>query len=167
MNIKILFTLIAAVGLILACGCTGTETAEEGDTVYVQYTGTYNDGTVFDESEPGSPLSFTLGENMMIPGFEDAVYGMKIGESKSIHLTPDQAYGYYNPDYVWNVSRDMIPEDVELYVGGQLIITGIEGDVYPATVLEISNDSVTIDVNHRMAGQELNFEITLVDIAKN
>ena len=140
--------------------------AEEGDTVYVQYVGTYNNGTVFDESEPGDPLVFTLGEKSMITGFEDAVYGMKIGENKSIHLTPDQAYGEYNPDYVINISRDQIPEDTELYEGAQLYMQSSTGSVFAVTVLEVTNDTVVVDANSKMAGLELNFEITLEAIDK-
>lgn len=137
------------------------DVAEEGDTVYVQYVGTYNNGTVFDESESGDPLVFTLGEKSMITGFEDAVYGMKIGETKSIHLTPDQAYGEYNPDYVINISRDQIPEDTELYEGAQLYMQSSTGSVFTVTVLEVTNDTVVVDANSKMAGKELNFDITL------
>ena len=166
MDKKVLFALFAAGMLILACGCTGTETAEEGDTVYVQYKGTLNDGTVFDQSGPGNPLVFTLGENSMIKGFEDAVYGMKTGETKSIHLTPDQAYGDYNPENTFNVSRDQIPANVELYEGAQLIMSGAGGSAFRVKVLEVGNDTVVIDANPEMAGKELNFEITLEKIDK-
>lgn len=151
-----------------AAETTGTgSVAEEGDMVYVQYIGTYNNGTVFDESEPGDPLVFTLGENSMITGFEDAVYGMEIGETKTIHLTPDQAYGNYNPDNIFNVSREQIPEDVELYEGAQLLMSSANGGAFKVKVLSISNDTVVLDANHQMAGKELNFDITLVEIDKN
>ncbi len=161
-------TLLAAIALVLACGCTGSsaQTAEAGDTVYIQYKGTYNNGTVFDESEPGEPIVFTLGQNSMIKGFEDAVYGMKIGDTKNIHLTPAEAYGYYNPEYVFNISSDMVPEDVEIYEGAQLIMSGVQGDVYSVIVTGISDETIEIDANHQMAGKELNFEIKLVDIDK-
>jgi FKBP-type peptidyl-prolyl cis-trans isomerase 2 len=187
-NILFLLILISALGLFLACGCTddnttGTPTvettgtpavettgtgsvAEEGDTVYVQYKGTLNDGTIFDESETGDPLVFTLGENSMITGFEDAVYGMTVGETKTIHLTPDQAYGEYNPENTLNISRDQIPEDVELYEGAQLVMAGADGSVFQVTVLSVSNDTVVLDGNSPMAGKELNFEITLEKIDK-
>jgi peptidylprolyl isomerase len=146
---------------------TGTDAvAEVGDTVYVQYVGTYNNGTVFDESEPGKPLVFTLGVNSMITGFEDAVYGMKIGETKTIHLTPDQAYGEYNPDYVINISRDQIPEDTELYEGAELFMQSNTGSVFTVTVLEVTNETVVVDANSKMVGLELNFDITLENIDK-
>ena len=140
--------------------------AEEGDIVSVQYIGTYNNGTVFDESQPGDPLVFTLGNKSMITGFEDAVYGMEIGETKSIHLTPDQAYGEYNPDYVINISRDMLSNDTEIYEGDQIILKSADGSLFQVTVLEITNDTVVVDANSMMAGKELNFEITLEDIEK-
>ncbi|ADN36000.1 peptidylprolyl isomerase FKBP-type [Methanolacinia petrolearia DSM 11571] len=140
--------------------------AEEGDTVSVQYIGTYNNGTVFDESQPGDPLVFTLGNKSMITGFEDAVYGMEIGETKSIHLTPDQAYGEYNPDYLINISRDMISNDTEIYEGDQIILKSADGSLFQVTVVEITNDTVVVDANSMMAGKELNFEITLEDIDK-
>ncbi|WP_052418599.1 FKBP-type peptidyl-prolyl cis-trans isomerase [Methanolacinia paynteri] len=140
--------------------------AEVGDTVSVQYIGTYNNGTVFDESESGDPLVFTLGNKSMITGFEDAVYGMEIGETKSIHLTPDQAYGEYNPDYVINMSRGMISNETEIYTGEQLILKGADGSLIQVTVLEITNDTIVVDANSMMAGKELNFEITLEDIDK-
>ncbi|MBN1432496.1 MAG: peptidylprolyl isomerase [Methanomicrobiaceae archaeon] len=161
-----LITLFTALALFLACGCTGSsaQTAETGDTVYIQYKGTYNNGTVFDESDPGDPIVFTLGQNSMIKGFEDAVYGMKVGDKKNIHLSPEEAYGNFNPDYVFNISRDMIPEDVEIYEGAQLIMSGVQGDVYSVVITGITNDTVEIDANHPMAGKELNFEINLVNI---
>ena len=140
--------------------------AEKGDIVSVQYIGTYNNGTVFDKSETGDPLVFTLGNKSMITGFEDAVYGMEIGETKSIHLTPDQAYGEYNPDYVINMSRSMISNETEIYTGEQLILRGADGSLIQVTVLEITNDTVVVDANSMMAGKELNFEITLEDIEK-
>ena len=102
----------------------------------------------------------------MIKGFEDAVYGMKIGDTKNIHLTPAEAYGYYNPEYVFNISSDMVPEDVEIYEGAQLIMSGVQGDVYSVIVTGISDETIEIDANHQMAGKELNFEIKLVDIDK-
>ncbi|WP_421908446.1 FKBP-type peptidyl-prolyl cis-trans isomerase [Methanolacinia petrolearia] len=140
--------------------------AEEGDTVSVQYIGTYNNGTVFDESEPGDPLVFTLGNKSMITGFEDAVYGMEIGETKNIHLTPEQAYGEYNPDYLINISRDMISNDTEIYEGDQIILKSADGSLFQVTVVEITNDTVVVDANSMMAGKEMNFEITLEDIDK-
>lgn len=132
----------------------------------MQYIGTYNNGTVFDESQPGDPLVFTLGNKSMITGFEDAVYGMEIGETKSIHLTPDQAYGEYNPDYLINISRDMISNDTEIYEGDQIILKSADGSLFQVTVVEITNDTVVVDANSMMAGKELNFEITLEDIDK-
>ena len=140
--------------------------AEVGDTVYVQYVGTFDNGTVFDESEAGDPLVFTLGNKSMITGFEDAVYGMKVGETKSIHLTPDQAYGEYNPDYVINISKAMISSDAEFNKGDQIILQGSDGSLVQVTVVEITNDTYVVDTNFPMAGKELNFEITLEKIEK-
>lgn len=140
--------------------------AEAGDTVYVDYIGTYNNGTVFDMSEEGQPIEFVLGDNSTISGFENAIYGMKINETKSIDLTPDEAYGEHNDSLIFNISRDNIPEDTLLYPGAILYMYGSTGSLFPVTVLNSTNETVWIDANNPMAGKELNFDITLVGLEK-
>lgn len=163
-----LFTVATVLLLLFACGCTDStaDTAEAGDTVSVDYVGTFNNGTVFDESQPGEPLVFTLGTNSMITGFENAIYGMKVGETKDIHLLPEEAYGSYDQELIFKINRTQIPEEIELSPGAQLMMYGSQGDIYQVTVISYDDEKVEIDANHKMAGKELNFEVTLVNLEK-
>lgn len=140
-------------------------TANEGDTVKVHYTGTLNDGTVFDSSIGRDPLQFTLGEGQMIPGFEQAVLGMKLGEAKTITIPVDQAYGPYYEELVWVVDRDQLPAGIEPEVGQRLQTSQANGQSMIVTIIEVSETNVTIDANHQLAGEDLTFAIQLVEIA--
>jgi peptidylprolyl isomerase len=138
--------------------------AQVGDTVKVHYTGKLQDGTVFDSSHDREPLEFTLGEGRVIPGFEEAVKGMSVGEQRSSEIPVEQAYGPRRDDLVLEVDRDQIPDEVELELGQQLQISQSDGQPVPVTVTDISDSSVTLDANHPLAGQDLIFELELVDI---
>lgn len=139
--------------------------AQSGDTVQVHYTGKLNDGTVFDSSEGREPLQFTLGSGQVIPGFESAVSGMEVGESKTAQIASDDAYGPYVPERVIAVSRQDFPEDISPEVGMRLAVTQPNGQQIPVTVTDVSEEDVTLDANHRLAGQDLVFDIQLVAIA--
>ncbi len=141
-----------------------TATAKEGDTVKVHYTGTLEDGSVFDTSVEREPLQFTIGEGQLIPGFEQGVIGMKLGESKTITIPADQAYGPYNVGLVGVVERDHLPAGMEPEVGQQLQTTQANGQIAVVTVINVSESTVTVDANHRLAGKDLTFEIQLVEI---
>jgi len=138
--------------------------AHVGDTVKVHYTGTLEDGTVFDTSVGREPLQFTLGAGQMIPGFEQGVLGMKLGESKSITIPPDQAYGPVYDELVWVVDRAQLPLGLEPEMGQRLQMTSAQGQIIIVTVIEVSATNITVDANHRLAGKTLTFEIQLVAI---
>lgn len=138
--------------------------AKEGDEVQVHYTGRLEDGTVFDTSEDGEPLSFTIGENRVIPGFEEAVTGMQPGESKTTEVEPEQAYGEHREDMVMEMDRGQIPNEVDPEVGQQLQLRLENGQTVPVLITALGEDSVTIDANHPLAGRKLIFDIEVVDV---
>jgi len=138
--------------------------AESGDTVKVHYTGTLEDGTVFDTSVEREPLEFTLGQGQLIPGFEQAVIGMKIGDLKTINIPADQAYGPYRDDLILVIERDQLPEDLDPEVGQQLQMTQADGEVVRVMISDVSEATATIDANHPLAGKDLTFEIELIEI---
>lgn len=138
--------------------------AKSGDTVQVHYTGRLNDGTVFDSSEGRDPLSFTLGENQVIPGFNDAIVDMAIGDKKTVEIPVDQAYGPSQDELVMPVPRDQFPPDITPEVGQQLQVGGPGGEVMVVTVTNVKEDIVTLDANPPLAGEDLTFDIELVAI---
>ena len=138
--------------------------AKTGDTVKVHYTGTLTDDTEFDSSLGGEPLEFTLGQNMVIPGFENGVVGMSPGESRKISIPAEEAYGPYNNDLVAVVPRSQVPPELELSLGMVLQVRSTEGGIARAIIRNITEADVTLDLNHPLAGQDLVFEIELVEI---
>lgn len=133
-----------------------------GDRVKVDYIGTLDDGSVFDSSEDhGKPLEFEVGSGDVIKGFNDAVLGMKEGGEKEFALLPAQAYGQHDPTLVQRVSRDVFPQEADL-VAGLLFEAGLPtGEKVPATIAEVNDETVTVDLNHPLAGKTLNFKIKL------
>ncbi len=138
--------------------------AKTGDTVKVHYTGTLSDDTEFDSSRDTEPLEFTIGQQMVIPGFENGVIGMKIGESKKVSIPAEQAYGPYNNDLLAVVPRSQVPPELELSLGMILQVRSTEGGIARAVVRDITETDVALDLNHPLAGQDLTFEIQLVEI---
>ncbi len=138
--------------------------AREGDTVRVHYTGTLDDGTVFDSSLEREPLEFTLGAGSMIAGFEKAVYGMEAGQSKKITIPASEAYGPHDPAGILEIDRQQIPPDMSLQVGDRLKMRGGNGNTMVVRVTGITDTGITVDANHEMAGKDLTFEIKLVEI---
>ncbi len=137
--------------------------AERGDTVRVHYTGTLAGGEQFDSSAGRDPLEFTLGDGMVIPGFESAVTGMTVGESKTFDIPSDQAYGPRRDEMVMQVDRNQFPDHIDPEVGQQLQMQ--QGNqAFVVTVAEVNDDAVTLDGNHPLAGQDLTFTIELVEI---
>ena len=135
--------------------------ATQGNTVRVHYKGTLDDGTVFDSSEGIDPIEFTLGAGIVIPGFEQAVLGMAPGESKTIKIPSSEAYGEHRPDLVVEVPRAALPEGVTV---GTMLEAGEPGASFEVVVTEIGEDSATLDANHPLAGKDLTFDLTLVEI---
>ena len=138
---------------------------ENGNTVSVHYRGTLNDGTEFDSSHSrGEPLSFQVGTGQMISGFDAALPGMAVGETKNITLTPDQAYGDTNPEAITDIPKTAFPDGFDFQVEAMIQGQNDRGQPLVGTINEVKEDAVTIDFNHPMAGKDLNFEIELVSI---
>jgi len=140
-------------------------TAKNGDNVSVHYVGTLDDGTKFDSSrDRGEPISFTVGAGQMISGFNDAVVDMNVGETKTITLAPDRAYGNLNQDAIQEFPKDQFPEAFEFISGGVVQGQYPDGTGFTATITEVKDDTAILDFNHPMAGKTLNFEIELVSV---
>jgi FKBP-type peptidyl-prolyl cis-trans isomerase 2 len=139
--------------------------AKPGDTVKIHYTGRLDDGTVFDSSVNREPLEFTLSGGQVIPGFDEAVLGMTPGESKTQKIPMDQAYGPHREEMVLEISRQQIPPELEPEVGQQLQVQQENGQTIPVFVTEVTESNVTLDANHPLAGEDLTFDIQLVEIA--
>jgi FKBP-type peptidyl-prolyl cis-trans isomerase 2 len=139
--------------------------AQPGDTVSVHYAGRLDDGTPFDSSEGREPLSFTLGAGQVVAGFDEAVTGMEVGEDKTVRLEPEAAYGERRDDLVLDVPKTAFPDGSAPSVG-QGVRLGLQGGgALEARVVEVEDESVTLDANHPLAGQALTFDLTLVDVA--
>lgn len=139
-------------------------TIAAGNQVSVHYTGTFEDGEVFDSSQGRDPLSFEVGAGQMIQGFDQAVLGMEQGENKKFTLTPEEAYGPRNEELLIDIPNANFPDDMKLEVGMMLQLTNEAGQPVPATVAAINEDSVKMDVNHPMAGKTLVFDIEIVEV---
>jgi len=138
--------------------------AQAGDLVKVHYTGRLADGTIFDTSMEREPLEFTLGEGELIPGFEQAVLGMTTGESKTATILADQAYGPHRAERMIDVERHHLPSDLQPELGQRLQMTRPDGTTINVVVTTITETQVTLDANHPLAGQDLIFDLTLVEI---
>lgn len=140
----------------------GTQ-AKRGDTVHVHYKGSLEDGTLFDSSEGNDPISFKIGAGEVIPGFEDAIVGMAVGDSKTERIPAERAYGDRRDELVFSVGRDQMPEgDAE--VGDMLSVGFPDGGSATVQITELDAESVTLDANHPLAGKTLIFELELVSI---
>ncbi len=139
--------------------------AKSGDTVKIHYTGTLEDGTEFDSSAGREPLEFALGGGQVIPGFDSAVDGMAIGDSKTVTIPPGEAYGERHDQLVQEVPKTALPEDMKPEVGVQLQSQSPDGQVMNLIVTEVAEETITVDGNHPLAGQALTFAIELVEIA--
>jgi len=139
-------------------------TVEDGNTVTVHYTGTLNDGTEFDSSRNGNPLNFQIGSGQVIPGFNDGVIGMTEGDTKTIIIESDNAYGPKNEEAVQEVTMDKFPEDFAADIGET--VTGQTGDgrEFVARIISKEDDAITLDFNHPLAGQDLTFEVELLSV---
>ena len=152
---------VILVATILVSGCSNVQ-AETGDTVKVHYTGTLIDGTVFDTSVGREPLEFTIGQGQLLSDFEQTVIGMKVGESKTVNIPAAQAYGLHRDDLVFIMERSQLPDNIE--AGQQLQMMQADGSVIVVTVINVSETIATVDANHSLAGEDLIFEIELVEI---
>jgi len=141
-------------------------TVENGNTVTVHYTGTLDSGVEFDSSRERDALSFLVGAGHVIPGFDKAVLGMTEGESKTVTIPPEEAYGLKNEGAVQEVGKDRFPEGFDASVGETVTGQNAEGQGFMATIIAEENESVTLDFNHPLAGEALTFEVELVSITE-
>lgn len=138
--------------------------AKSGDTVKIHYTGTLKDGTEFDSSAGREPLQFILGSGKVIPGFENAVEGMAVGDKKTVNIPSEEAYGPRREEMVQEFPRTALPDDLEPEEGMALQARNQGGEMINLTITTVNDDSITVDGNHPLAGRALNFDIELVDI---
>jgi len=138
--------------------------AKNGDTVKVHYTGKLDDGTIFDPSADREPMQFTIGEGQLIPDFEQAVVGMSPGESKTVQIPSENAYGPHHEEMVMAVERKEFPDDLEPKVDQMLQVRRQDGHTFAVKVTDVSETKVTLDANHPLAGQDLTFDIQLSEI---
>jgi FKBP-type peptidyl-prolyl cis-trans isomerase 2 len=140
-------------------------TAKTGDAVKVHYTGTLEDGTLFDSSEKrGEPIEFTIGEGQLLGKFEEAVVGMEPGEEKAVKIEAGEGYGPRRDELVGKIPNTQLPEDLSPEVGMQLQVQTPEGQPMVITVVGVGDDHIVVDGNHILAGQDLNFDIKLMEI---
>lgn len=138
---------------------------KKGNTVGVHYIGTFEDGTEFDNSySSDTPINFEVGSGQTIKGFDDAVFGMEIGEKKDINIPYSEAYGEPDPAAIQNVQKTQFPDDFEFVAGGTIQGTFSGGQNFMAKIVEVEDESVVLDFNHPLAGKNLNFSIELVSI---
>ena len=143
---------------------------KKGNTVSVNYEGRFESGEIFDSSTHGDhshPIEFVVGEHQVIKGFEDAVIGMKVGEEKEISIESDEAYGERNEDLVKEFDRKDIPFQEEPQIGMVLGFNLPQGGQFPATIINVTDDKITFDLNHPLAGKKLIFVIKVVDVKEN
>lgn len=138
--------------------------AEHGNTVKIHYTGTLDNGSVFDTSAGREPLEFTLGGGQVIAGFDEAVAGMAVGEKKNVTVPVDKAYGPRNEELVIAAPKEHVPADINPEVGQQLQMGSPNGELVVVTVVEITDTHIKLDANPPLAGQDLNFDIELVAV---
>ncbi len=139
-------------------------TVKPGDTIRIHYTGTLNDGTVFDSSEGREPLEFEVGSGQIIPGLDEAMPGMSVGERKTVEIPAGQAYGPHDPAGLQRIPRDQVPGHIPLDIGTPLSMQAPDGRSFAVTVAEVTEDAVVLDANHPLAGKDLTFAVELVEI---
>lgn len=135
-----------------------------GSKIKVHYTGTFDDGEVFDSSRQAQPFEFEVGTGQVIPGFDNAVVGMKAGETKQVRLTGEDAYGPYNQEMVFDADPNQFEEGMSPEVGQQFQTQMQDGTPLLLTVKAVSDDKITLDANHPMAGKALNFDLEVVEV---
>lgn len=142
------------------------EQAKAGDTVKVHYHGRLTDGTTFDSSSGREPLEFQVGSGQVIKGFDDGVSGMAVGEKKTIQIPVDEAYGQKEENMIVEFPKSNFPPELTPELGMSLNMTNGSGQVIPVTIVDIKEESVVLDANHPLAGQDLIFDIELVEISQ-
>ncbi len=137
---------------------------QQGDKVKVHYHGKLTDGTTFDSSEGREPLEFEVGAGAVIPGFDNGVKGMAIGDKKTVNIPANEAYGPKVDELVMDFPKERFPEDMVPEIGMQLMMNNGSGQQFPVTIVGVKDETITLDANHQLAGKDLVFDIELVDI---
>jgi FKBP-type peptidyl-prolyl cis-trans isomerase 2 len=137
---------------------------KSGDKIKVHYHGKLTNGETFDSSAGREPLEFEVGSGMVIPGFDDGVTGMAVGEKKTVNIPFTEAYGPKNPEMVIEMPKDRFPADMQVEVGMPLMMSDQQGQQFQVTIVEIKEEAVMLDANHPLAGQDLIFDLELVEI---
>jgi peptidylprolyl isomerase len=140
------------------------QTVKNGDTVRVHYHGRLTNGATFDSSEGREPLEFQVGAGMVIKGFDSGVLEMQVGDKKTVQIPVDQAYGPKNEELIMDFPKANIPTDLNPEVGMELQMSNAQGQVFPVKVAAVGTEFITLDANHPLAGEELIFDIELVEI---
>ncbi|HXL55456.1 MAG TPA: peptidylprolyl isomerase [Chitinophagaceae bacterium] len=140
---------------------------KNGDTVKVHYHGKLTDGTTFDSSEGRQPLEFEVGSGMVIPGFDNSVIGMSVGDKKTIHIPAEEAYGDVEDDRFMEFPTDRFPPDLKPEVGMALTMSDGSGEQFPVVIADVQDEAVILDANHPLAGKDLVFDIELMEIKSN
>ena len=140
--------------------------AKEDDTVRVHYTVKLDKDTIVGSTKDQEPLQFTLGKGQVLPGFEQAVVGMNSGESKTVLVTADQAFGPYLDEMVVVVDRGRLPEEINPKEGNRIQLQSRSGETVTVTVMDVSESTVTIDGNHPLAGKDLIFDIEFIEVVQ-
>jgi peptidylprolyl isomerase len=138
--------------------------AKEGDKVKVHYHGKLRTGETFDSSEGRTPLEFTIGEGQVIKGFDEGVKGMSVGEKKTVEIDVKDAYGEKSQEMIIEFPKSQFPPEMQAEVGQQLMMSNGAGQQFPVTIAEVRDETVLLDANHPLAGQDLIFDIELVEI---
>ena len=138
--------------------------AKVGDTVKIHFTGKLQDETVIETSKDRDPLEFKIGDGNVIPGLEQGVIGMAAGDKKTIAISPEDAFGQPQEDLVVDIKKSELPKDVELAAGAYLNIESSNGKEFKAKVVEIKEDTVTLDANHPLAWVTINYDVELIEI---
>lgn len=141
-----------------------TESVKTGDKLRVHYTGKLESGEVFDTSEGREPLEFTVGSGEIIPGLDNGLLGMKVGEERVVTVEPQEAYGEHDPARVQSVPREAIPENIPTEPGTQLQVQTAEGQTIPVVVAGSDEQQIQLDANHPLAGETLHFDVKVVEI---
>ena len=137
---------------------------KSGDKIKVHYHGKLGTGETFDSSEGRDPLEFEVGTGMVIKGFDDGVTGMTVGEKKTVTIPSEEAYGPVNPEMILEMPKDRFPKDIELENGMPLMMSDQQGQQFQVKIVEIKEEAVMLDANHPLAGQDLTFDLELVEI---
>jgi len=138
--------------------------AQAGNKVKVHYKGTLNNGTIFDDSYNREPLEFTIKSGMVIAGFDESVIGMSVGEKKTIHISAEDAYGHRSDDLIIEFKKENIPDELKIEVGDTMQLQLDSQQIVDVLVLEIKENIIVFDANHKLADQDLIFEIELISV---